>query len=70
MLIGSIEKKYKDQIKDIQETNVAREKEHQKKVRNLEKQIKSLQEMQEMDARNLPNINLLEQRLAETHENE
>ena len=37
VLIGSIEKKYKDQIKDIQETNVAREKEHQKKVRNLEK---------------------------------
>jgi len=60
VLINQIEKKYKDQLKEQENSFTQKEKELLNKIRNLEREVKNTQDRYEQESRGLASVPLLE----------
>lgn len=70
VLFNQIEKKYKDQIRTIQENHEEKERDYQKKLRDMEKEKKQLEDRIDAESRGSANAAILERRLDEQKSNE
>ena len=70
VLFNQIEKKYKDQIRTIQENHEEKERDYQKKLRDMEKEKKQLEDRIDAESRGSANAAILERRLEEQKMNE
>jgi len=65
VLINQIEKKYKDQLKEQENSFTQKEKELLNKIRNLEREVKNTQDRYEQESGGLASVPLLEWKLHE-----
>lgn len=70
VLINTVEKKYKDQLREMSDNHNQKERDYQNKIRALEKEVKILQDRLEAENRGSALVNLLERKVQESHDNE
>lgn len=68
VLINTVEKKYKDQIREMTDNQNQKERDYQNKVRSLEKEVKLLQDRLETENRGSALVNLLERKVQESND--
>lgn len=68
VLINTVEKKYKDQIREMTDNQNQKEWDYQNKVWALEKEVKILQDRLETENRGSALVNLLERKVQESND--